>query len=44
VPANAGSAYDEAAKSKDALARRVAGAARDYEAIVKPLGASGGLP
>ena len=44
VPADAGHAYEEAAKSKDALARRVAGAARDYERIVKPFGAPGGLP
>jgi len=44
VPGDAGTAFDEAAKSKDALARRVAGAARDYEAIVKPFGAPGGTP
>jgi hypothetical protein len=38
VPGGAPAAYDEAARSKDPLARRVAGAARDYEAIVRPLG------
>ncbi len=38
LPAKAAAAYDEAARSKDALARRVAGAAREYEAIVRPLG------
>lgn len=49
VPAGASAAYDEAARSKDPLARRVAGAARDYETIMKPFGggqeplAGGGL-
>ncbi len=37
VPGGDAAAFDEAARSKDALARRVAGAAREYEAIVKPL-------
>jgi tetratricopeptide (TPR) repeat protein len=43
APSGAPAAFDEATRSKDALARRVAGAARDYEAIVRPLGpATGG--
>lgn len=37
-------AFDDAVKSKDALARRVAGAAREYEAIVKPLAGAKGEP
>jgi hypothetical protein len=36
LPGGDAAAFEEAAKSKDALARRVAGAARDYETIVKP--------
>jgi tetratricopeptide (TPR) repeat protein len=36
LPGGDAAAFDEAARSKDALARRVAGAARDYETIVKP--------
>ena len=42
VPGGDAAAFDEAARSTDALARRVAGAARDYEAIVKPLAGKGG--
>ncbi len=44
VPGGDAAAFDEAARSKDALARRVAGAARDYESIVKPLGGTRGVP
>ncbi len=36
VPGGDVAAFDEAARSKDPLARRVAGAARDYETIMKP--------
>lgn len=44
LPGGDAAAFDEAARSKDALARRVAGAARDYEAIVKPLASGKGEP
>jgi hypothetical protein len=40
APGGASAAYDEAARSKDVLSRRVAGAARDYETIAGPLGAA----
>jgi len=40
APGGAATAYDEAARSKDALSRRMAGAARDYEAIIRPLAAA----
>ena len=40
VPGGASAAYDEAARSKDPLSKRVAGAARDYEAIIRPLAAA----
>jgi len=38
VPGGSAGVYDDAAKSKDPLARRMAGAAQKYEAIMKPLG------
>jgi hypothetical protein len=40
APGGASAAYDEAARSKDVLSRRVASAARDYEAIAGSLGAA----
>ncbi len=44
VPGGDAAAFDDAVKSKDPLARRVAGAARDYEAIMKPFAGNRGAP
>ncbi|MCC6764884.1 MAG: hypothetical protein IT293_09495 [Deltaproteobacteria bacterium] len=44
LPGGDAAAFDEAAKAKDPLARRVAGAAREYEVIVKPLAGAGEEP